>query len=388
MRKLGDLIWNTSENESNIAKRFVDMARQLALVQQRPVSVAQLQEIAADLGEISAGRFIAGDLTIIDSTTEGNAPTVSGSGVVIDGDGIPVSNGGDYANIIGYNSGTVTFYQSATDGKMYAGGGAVTLDNSGISISTGLGTYNLLKWISGGNTVMSLGTLYVANSLNSASFDIVNPGGSGSASLLVNVGNVTFGMSDDTSNYVASLTSQSDQISPIHYGDYAGFYSVDSSTSEETMYTRTVKAGSLGAYGSLLLDFDGICKNTDGGSRNITIRAYVGGTGGTKVFDSGVKSISNTNYYPYSIRVELCNNASASAQTTTVTQYGFVNNGIATSSTPTTWNQPTVSVVDSTINTASSDMDIVITTQLSASSANLITQRKHARFYGPYYASS
>lgn len=135
--KLGDLIWGQSANGNSISQVLAQIKRDVGLLKARPVIVASLDEISSDLGTVTAGRFIASSdadpLTVIDSDTEGNAPDVTGSGVVIDGDGIPVANGGDKAGIIGYGASSVVGFYDTVAGKRVSGQGAVVQDEDGMT---------------------------------------------------------------------------------------------------------------------------------------------------------------------------------------------------------------------------------------------------------------
>lgn len=175
-----------------------------------------------------------------------------------------------------------------------------------------------------------------------------------------------------------------------HHGDFAGFKSVASSTSEEVMYSRTIKANSLGAYGAWESIFRGSIYNESGANRTFVVRAYVGGTGGTKVYDSGSLTCNGTRRFPFKLVMGGANTGATNAQSVqcAFTDWNSTKNGVtATSSTPV--DQAAGAITNNeTARDTTADMDITFTIQLGTSNADLRAQRIYALTHGPYNATS
>jgi hypothetical protein len=110
----------------------------------------QLSQLASNLGDVNAGRFLA--------LSAGSEPTDSdASGAFMSADG--ETFGSDTYNIGGVNSGVLQFGLSSTTGKAYAGGGEVILDANGISMVMPTTTYSTgaaIKWADGTETPIKI----------------------------------------------------------------------------------------------------------------------------------------------------------------------------------------------------------------------------------------
>jgi hypothetical protein len=97
-----------------------------------------------------------------DMSTIPTSPT-TGTGVYI-----------DYRGIYGNSSGTQQFYLQSSDGKAYAGAGAVVLDADGITISQGNNDNNIVKWTNSGTDFFAIGGSYgdVTTDILTASYSI------------------------------------------------------------------------------------------------------------------------------------------------------------------------------------------------------------------------
>lgn len=119
--------------DGSFLERLTVLETTVREMQRVNINVPNLAAIASDMGELTSGRFIAGNLTVDDSDPT-NPAVFAGTGAIMDGDGILVAVGVT-AVFIAVSSGTVTFYVNATDGRLYAGSGSVVLDQNGISVT-------------------------------------------------------------------------------------------------------------------------------------------------------------------------------------------------------------------------------------------------------------
>ena len=116
-------------------------------------NMTALDELAYDLGEVYAGRFIA---SADPSNNDVNSPTFTGTYM-------------DAGGVTGKNAGTTQFSLSSTDGKATAGGGAVALDENGITFELDDGTLlnrRSIKFGSDNDLVINGGVLATAANIN------------------------------------------------------------------------------------------------------------------------------------------------------------------------------------------------------------------------------
>ena len=93
-------------------------------------NMREIGELAYDLGEVWAGRFIASA-----DPNNNNVASSTFTGTYMDANGVT-----------GKNNGTVQAQLKSSDGTITAGGGAVVLDESGVLLLQGSSLANILKW--------------------------------------------------------------------------------------------------------------------------------------------------------------------------------------------------------------------------------------------------
>lgn len=93
-----------------------------------------------------------------------------------------------FGGIGGYNGSAVQWYGKATDGKLYAGGGAVIIDSSGMSIQESASLYlpaNAVSWLKYGSTSISVGGIGIyKHTDNSTDEMLINVVGGGRANAI------------------------------------------------------------------------------------------------------------------------------------------------------------------------------------------------------------
>lgn len=243
MEPLGQLIWFGPAK--GIHKQLADLSRQVVGIRTRPLAVEQISDISPDLGVVTGGRFIASSdsdpLEITDSDTEGGAPTVSGSGVVIDGDGIPVGDTGDVGHIIGYNGGAATVWISAVDGSEYAASGALVINSDGVAF-TGLNYLLDFTATNSGETRTGHFGMVIGPDGSTPALAILFDGESGGSELVTNGG----AEDGDLTGWTDSSTFFAVNSSKIHSGSH-NFYNDGTSGATETLTGSRMTPISVGS---------------------------------------------------------------------------------------------------------------------------------------------
>ena len=124
----------------NLIKRIEALEADLRSLQMRDATATQLTEISDDAGVIRSGAFVCGDGDPLNNT---DAPF---TGVALLQPGIDPAGTGTLYNLVGMNAGTLEAGISATDGKLYAGGGDVVIGKDGINIGAGTDSWNSINW--------------------------------------------------------------------------------------------------------------------------------------------------------------------------------------------------------------------------------------------------
>lgn len=284
------------------------------------VQVAQVADISTDGGAFNNGIEIKGDDITIDIST--SPATFTGSGEVGCWPPIEVLSG-VYAVRFTLNAGVVTTYTNASDGKVYAGAGAVKLDENGETLHaiSVYGSNQKIKWITTDGVLTAadmVGAIDGTTPDRDAFFYLTctaEPGGAGDAQITLRATGT-----DGTHNELLigsgtqgfyAYSDKFGNFGVMHRGDYTAPVLVNSA-SKTTVYSRTIKAGSLGPNGIFRVRVPYEWLNASGGNRSITYTVDWGTESFTWTF--GAVATSATIRATGQIDLWLCNANSVSSQ--------------------------------------------------------------------------
>lgn len=349
--------------------------------------VAQLSDIAGDMGPIRSGRLYSGTVTVDDSTVDTlGYVTFSGSGMVRDGAGLLIHVGSSTvtASDVAVSSGTVTYYVNATDGKLYTGAGAVVLDASGISLAVGAAAYNVLKWVSGATVASQIGATFTSNVISGMDVAINRPG-TEQCYYLLNVGRASLAIYDDTVGNRLNFEDQFGNFNWVQYGDEADYLLVAvADAGAKTPYTHTIKAGSMGAYGSFEVHAYYLVSNTGATSVTGVFGVTFGGTTLFANYSSAATGTSTPRYAVVHLKIKVTNVASVSAQECEIS---FTQGAAVADTTGAPGGAGVFAgLKKAAVNTDSGDRDFVITANLSTATNSKLEQLGVLMF-GPYYSA-
>jgi hypothetical protein len=339
-----------------------------------------------------------GDITVDTSTSPA---TITGSGARIVWPPVEVV-AGVFAVWFAAQNGTVTKYVTIA-GVDVSGAGAVTQDQNGQTFisQSAADTISAAKWLTsdglftsgivrsfndGGTTPDRYGTTQVIAQSET--------GGTGHAllSLYASKGNASVGGALDsihiTSNpadlyYPLQYDDHFGNFGIVHHGDYAGRSGYNSSTAETAIYSRTISGGSTGLEGTTFTIVTGYAVNSTGSNKTAQIRGRIGGLAGALVFDAGSVTLANGQFYPFILILWHVNEGATNAPTFLSWFSGRVfGGGAAVGAATVSGNTMSGNSTD-----FSSDQELVVTCQLSASASTLSCKATGAYMLGPYYAS-
>lgn len=166
-----------------------------------------------------------------------------------------------------------------------------------------------------------------------------------------------------------------------HRGDYAGYSTYNNDASEKAVYTRTIKANSLGSNGIFGAFAHGrFWNNALGSARNANIRVRIGGVAGTPLFDSGAISVVNNSNMEWWVTVDMGEGGATNDQHFDIVFWYTTTYGA--NATPTWIVRHTPTTFDTT-----TDMEFDVTVQWAGvANAALNHFFYGGRSFGPYYA--
>ena len=168
----------------------------------------------------------------------------------------------------------------------------------------------------------------------------------------------------------------------LHYGDYAGYSLIaTNATTQQTIYSRTIKANSMGPNGTFHCVFRGRVRNTGATSVGATIDVIFGSA---TLFTVNTTATGTTNdrTIPVLLDVTVTNQNSASAQTASTSYFDKLN-GAGGTSTVGGWSQDIGGENRATQDTTA-DKDFTIRVTLTTGT-NSIFEREAVYMFGPYY---
>lgn len=168
--------------------------------------------------------------------------------------------------------------------------------------------------------------------------------------------------------------SQADALASAHISNTAAL---------QTIFTKTITGGALGANGFLFFETHLNILNNTGVNQTFTLAFTFGGT--TLFSFTSAALATSANKYPYNFYLTLANNNSASAQYAYLLAI-FVAGALAASTTLSTSMTQNHGWNTAAINTAS-DANLVMTVQLAAASVNLTADVMADHLRGPYFQS-
>ena len=381
----GDLIWPATVPGSWY-QEIIRLQREQAELTARYVNVATLGEISPDLGEIRAGTFY---------TNAGEPGDLSYTGLAISQIGWADTPSGATINLGSWLAGVLQVGWDGATGKFIAGGGDVVLDVDGIHIITGDLNANQLVWAGESPTYTAFRQWVAAptgatpnRSSQGYIYCYAEDGGTGSGKLSISAiaGDasvagivLTTGYAIDPIRYL----EPSGQAGIIHRGDEAGYKVVTASVTPTDMYTRTIAANAMGAFGSFEVEYTGSYHNTGATSVSSTIDVIFGTTT-LFSFTPPVTTTTNPRYVTFRFKVRVTNRGATNSQLAHILEFESTQGTLAA-------NMATLGLSQNRTNTAAEDTTAARTLTIKQTlntATNSQFEQLGVIFSGPHLHSS